>query len=148
MPLEQPADTAADTLRQPDQRTPQAMPSPQHLLLDAAQQDQQGAPQHTPVVRHVPSPQLSPTPQPDALRRSGRESPLTPQLASRIPVAPEAAAKQLTSLSYAAALARPQAAALEGPAATAGSSSTAGRLPAVSSRGDTGSKPSDFKVSR
>lgn len=140
LPLEQPADTAADTLRQPDQRTPQAVPGPQHLLLDAAHQDQQGASRQTPVVRHVPSPLLSPSPLPDALRRSGRESPcLTPQLASRIPVAPDAAAKQLAALSYAAALARPQAALLEAPAATVGSSS----------RSDTAAspKPTDFKVS-
>lgn len=153
MPIqaEQPADTAADTIRQQDQRTPQAAPDPHQLLQDAAQHDQspgqRGAPQRPPVLRHVPSPLLSPSPTPNTARRSGRESPLTPKLPSHIPGAPEAAARAGASLSYAAALRRSQTA-LEGAAAASADSGVVGS--AGAGAGDagapTGSKASVFKV--
>lgn len=159
LPLEPPPDAAdADTVRQPDQHTPQALPDPQQLLQDAAQHGQpspakHGAPLRSPVLRHAASPLLSPSPMmgtapswPDALRHSGRESPLTltPRVASRIPGAPDAAAAAaVSSLSYAAALRRPQ-----GPmeAAAAAGSVAVGRAQATGSSTGAGSKLSMFKV--
>jgi hypothetical protein len=156
MPLQaeqQTADTAADTIRQQDQRTPQAAPDPHQLLQDAAQHDQQSpagqrdTSQRTPILQHIPSPLLSPSPMPTTARRSGRESPLTPKVPSRIPGAPEAAAGA-ASLSYAAALRRSQTA-LPGAAATASADSAAARSADAGAGGagaQAGGKVAVFKV--
>mgnify|MGYP001806699873 CR=1 FL=1 len=113
------------------------------------------SPLPSPSARHIPSPLLSPSPAPSALRRSGRDSPMTALVrssGSRIPTAPEAAAGP-ASLSYAAALRRSQTVDGKGAAGAgggAGAAAAAGKgaagISSSSAEGVGGSKPPAFKV--